>query len=413
MYRWGLLCSAMMTMSLAAGTAAAQGLHGGGMPSQEIEVLSRDGNPTIPFELVNNHVIIPISVSGSKFQVILDTGMPMSGLMLYGTEVVENLQLEYGSMKARIGGAGGDGKFIEASVAQGVTVDVENVRMKNSTVIVAPPISHFTFYHDGVIGASLFNNFVVEIKYDEQRITLHDPDTYTPPDSATALPLTFKHNIPFAEVTVTMEDGHKVPLTVAVDLGASHAISLNVDSTDAIAVPENTIHAVIGRGVGGVVRGEVGRIRRLDLGDIALTDVVATFPVADHQHPGGMDSRNGNLGDGVLKRFNVTFSYALERMFLTPNREFEAPFEWDMSGMRLEPLDDTALRIDSILGGSPAEKAGLAEDDVVTHVNGRAVSVQNMIEIRKLMKRDGAVLEIRATRAGKPIEVKLELRRLI
>ena len=36
-----------------------------------------------------------------------------------------------------------------------------------------------------------------------------------------------------------------------------------------------------------------------------------------------------------------------------------------------------------------------------------------MFEIRKLMKREGAVLEIEATRAGKPIEVKLELRRLV
>ena len=126
-----------------------------------------------------------------------------------------------------------------------------------------------------------------------------------------------------------------------------------------------------------------------------------------------MDSRNGNLGDGVLKHFDVTFNYALKNMLLIPNREFEAPFEWDMSGMRLEPMDDTALRIESIVVGSPAELAGLEKDDVVTHVNGRAVSAKEMFEIRKLMKRDGAVLEIEATRAGEPIEVKLELRRLV
>jgi hypothetical protein len=383
------------------------------MSAAEIEVRSSDGRIMIPFDLQNNHVIIPISVRGSKFEVILDTGMPMDGLMLFGTEAVESLELEYAAMKARIGGAGSEGKHLEASVATGVTVDVEDVRLKNATVIVAPPIAHFTSYHAGVIGASLFNNFVVQIDYDKRQIHLHDPKTYTPPDQAVALPLTFNHNIPYTEATVMTADGRKVPVTLVVDLGASHAVSLNVDSTDEIAVPDNAISTVIGRGVGGKVRGRVARIRGLELGGIALDDVVATYPVSDHQNPGGMDSKNGNLGDGILKRFNVTFDYAHKRMLLLPNREFEAAFEWDMSGMWLEPGDDAALRVGSIIVNSPAEQAGLAIDDVVTHINGRAVSAEDMVEIRQMMKRDGTVVEIAGTRAGKPIEVKLRLRRIV
>ena len=403
----------MIVMFLAAGPVLAQHGHRGGMPPPEIEVLSGDGTVVIPFELVNNHVIIPISVKGTKFDVILDTGMPMSGLMLFGTEAVEKLDLEYGPMKVQIGGAGGEAARLEARLALGVTVDIEDVRMKNTTVIVAPPIPHFTSYHAGVVGAALFNNFVVHIDHDEQRIHLYDPEAYSPPDGAVALPLTFSHNIPYTEVAATTADGRRIPLTLVVDIGASHAVSLNLDSTDAIAVPDRAIRTVLGRGVSGEVRGQVGRIRGLDLGGIALTDVVATFPVSDHQHPGGMDSRNGNLGDGVLKRFNVTFDYSRKKMLLIPNRQFGAPFEWDMSGMRLEPGEDNALRIQSLVADSPAEKAGLAVDDVVTHVNGRAVSDKDMVRLRKLMKRDGSVLKVTVTREGKPIKVKLKLRRIV
>lgn len=405
----------MSIFLLAAGGATAQeGRHGGGgMPAAEVEIRSADGRVTIPFELKNNHVIIPISVNGSKFDVILDTGMPMDGLMLYGTDRVEKLGLEYAGFKARIGGAGSESNHIEADIAMGVTIDVGDLRLKNATTIVAPPMHHFTSYHDGVIGASLFNNFVVDINYDENRIELYDPESYSPPKSAAAVPLTFDHNVPYAEVAVTTVDGRKVPLTVVVDLGASHGISLNVDTSDAIAVPAKAVRTIIGRGVGGEVRGQVGRIRGLNLGGISLANVVATFPDREHQHPGGMNSRNGNLGDGVLNRFNVIFDYAHERMLLVPNEQFGDPFEWNMSGMRLEAGEDASLRIDSIIQNSPAAKAGLAVDDVVTHVNGRAVTSEDMFELREQMKQAGEILEIAVTRAGKPLEVKLKLRRMV
>jgi hypothetical protein len=406
--------AAMGVFLLAAGGAAAHGQHGGGgMPASEVEVRSADGRISIPFELKNNHVIIPISVNGSKFDVILDTGMPMDGLMLYGTDRVEKLGLKYADFKALIGGAGGEGKDMEADVASGVTIDVADLRLKNATTIVAPPLHHFTSYHDGVIGASLFNNFAVDINYDDGRIELYDPESYSPPAKAVSVPLTFEHNVPYVDVTVTTDKGREIPLNVVVDLGASHGISLNVDTTDDIDVPARAVRTVIGRGVGGEVRGQVGRIRNLDLGGVSLTDVVATFPDSDHQHPGGMNSRNGNLGDGVLKHFNVTFDYAHKRMLLVRNDQFGEPFEWDMSGMRMQPDEDAALRIESIIDDSPAAKAGLAVDDVVTHVNGREVTPDNVFEIRKQMKRAGEVLEITATRAGKPIEVKLKLRRMV
>jgi hypothetical protein len=379
----------------------------------EFEVLSEDGGLTLSFELINNHLIIPVSVKGSRFEVILDTGMPISSLLLYGTEDVERLDLSYGPMRVRVGGAGGDGEPLEASLAHGAAVDIGKARMKNATVLVLPPIQRLMSYHDGVIGAAIFDSFVVQIDYDEQRIHLHDPETYSPPDDVAVLPVTFRHRIPFAKVRVTTGEGREIPLEVAVDLGASHAISLNIDTDERLAVPDKALRTVVGRGVGGEIRGQVGRVGSLAFAGFTFVDVVATFPDAEHQHPGGMDSKNGNLGSGMLKRFNVTFDYPNERMLLAPNERFEEPFEWDMSGMRLEPLATTGLRVEDLIANSPAEKAGLAVGDVVTHVNGRPASERNLFELKKLMQQDGAVLEITATRNGKPLELKLKLRRLV
>ena len=116
--------------------------NGWGPPPPEFEIRSDDGVVRLPFRLANNHLILQIEIDGTPLEVILDTGMPMNGLMLLTNDKVEGLDLPYGPGKARIGGAGGDGSHLEASIAPGVTVDVGAVRMKNTMVIVAPPLQH-------------------------------------------------------------------------------------------------------------------------------------------------------------------------------------------------------------------------------------------------------------------------------
>jgi hypothetical protein len=293
-------------------------------------------------------------------------------------------------------------------------VDIGPVRMTNTTMIVMPPIEGISLYHHGVIGLALFENFVVGINYDESKLHLYDPATYTAAKGATEVPLSFhgQRGVPYVDLKVKAANGQATDLEVVVDLGASHTLSLNMDSIEQFAIPASTVSRRIGHGVSGPVLGQVGRIGALEIGGFAFENVVATFPISEHQHPGGMDSKNGNLGSGILKRFNVTFDYANKRMLLEPNKSFEAPFEWDMSGMRLKPVE-TGLRIDDLVAGSPAADAGLAVDDVVTHVNGEPASTKNMFELRDMMKRDGTEMKIKATREGRPVEVKLTLRRMV
>ena len=135
-------------------------------------------------------------------------------------------------------------------------------------------------------------------------------------------------------------------------------------------------------------------------------------PGDEHQHPGGMDSRGGNLGSGVLKRFNLAIDYANSRILLTPNKGNRAPFEWDMSGLRLYPHAG-GMRVEAVLQDSPAAKAGVTVDDMVTHVNGRPVTRKDFENVRQLMRRDGSTIELTTERDGKTRKVKLQLRRMV
>ncbi len=411
--RTSLILTVALILTAATGPTLAQ--HGGaGMFGEpEFEVRSDDGTVTIPFELINNHLIIELSLRGETFDVILDTGMPVSAVALYATDRVNELDLKFGSMEIGVAGAGG-GDPIPARLATGETLDVGALRMTNTTMIVMPPIEGISRYHQGIIGAALFENFVVGIDYDKRELHLYDPANYTAPESAVEVPLTFhgRGRVPYVDLKVTAVGGQVADLEMVVDLGASHTLSLNMDSIEQFAVPASTISSKIGHGVSGPVLGRVGRIDALEIGGVTLANVVVTFPISEHQHPGGMDIKNGNLGSGILKRFNVTFDYANKRMLLEPNESFDTPFEWDMSGMRLEAAE-IGLRIGDLVAGSPAADAGLAVDDVVTHVNGEPVSTENLFELRESMKRVGTEMQIKATREGRPVEVKLTLRRLV
>ena len=98
--KWVLVFAVMLvTTAVSAQEHRARGM----LPEPKLELLTEDGELSLPFELINNHLIIPVKLQGSTFKVILDTGMPMSGLALYETEQVKNLELNRSPIRAQIG----------------------------------------------------------------------------------------------------------------------------------------------------------------------------------------------------------------------------------------------------------------------------------------------------------------------
>ena len=375
-------------------------------------VTAEDGVPEIPFRLINNHLILSILVNASgPVDAVLDTGMPTPGLALYEGPRTRDVELDFDpSMQVQVAGAGGSGGRLNARMATGATLELEGLIIRDVRVIALPEMDDFGGYHNAIIGYSLFERFVVELDYDRRIMRLHEPASFEPPSAAHVLPLIMRNRLPFVSVLVTPRDGEAYDAEVVVDLGASHAISLNTDSSEAISIPEESLDAVLGHGLSGPVEGKVGRLAALELAGARLADVLASFPIGEHQHPRGMDSRQGNLGSDVLRRFTTIFDYSRERMILVPNRSFSEPFEWDHSGLKLGA--GRALEVVSIVAGSPAEKAGIQVGDVLTHVDGSRVGAADYGTIRDVLTGDGEV-DLTFERSGKAYQKTIKLRRMI
>ncbi len=403
----------LMAGSLASAEANAQS-HGYGAPADAttFTITAADGVPEVPFDLINNHLVLPLSVNGSEpLAVVLDTGMPAAGLALYAGDLTRQLPISFDpSIAARVGGAGGEGHRLTAQVAMSESLSLPGLRLDQARILMLPEMPGFTAYHQGILGYSLFGRFVVEIDYDRRLLRLHEPSEYVPPEGAIVLPLELRNNLPYVSVRVSADGVQWFEAQVVVDLGASHAVSLNSDASKRIVVPESAIATVLGHGLSGEIEGHIGRIAGLDLGGAVLQDVLTSFPMGGHQNPRGVDSLDGNLGSDVLKRFNTTFDYAGGRMILVPNESFETPFRFDRSGLRLSYSGEP--RVEQILAGSPAEEQGLRVDDLLTHVNGEAVSGKEMHLVRQRLREDGEV-RLSFLRNGESLERTLTLRRLI
>lgn len=383
-----------------------------GAAQQSTESASEDtASFTIPLGSSDGYVVLPISINGSKpLPILLDTGMPAPGIALFDGPHVEELDLDYLAMRAQVGGAGG-GKSYEARISVGATFDIGGAKIENSRLIVMPHIPYFDIGLAGIIGYEALDAFAVSVDYDEKVITLTQPDAFEAPEGATAVPLEIKGNMPHVEVRLPRGDEQGESLRLVLDTGARHAVSLSL-SHPAVSIPEGAVERHVGRGLSGALRGSIGRIEALQLGGHRLDSVVASFLDAEGDAAHGRGS-DGNLGIGLLDRFNFALDYASKTLYLTPHKDHERPFEADMSGMTVESEDGVELRVAEVLAGSPAAEAGIAVGDRVLAIDGEALTGSDQMRFSDRLRKAGdIILEIESEGADAR-KVELTLRRMI
>ncbi len=203
------------------------------------------------------------------------------------------------------------------------------------------------------------------------------------------------------------------PMRVRVGGAGGNGAAAEARIATGVTLRTGALDSRIGRGMSGAITGKVGRITALVLGGHRLPGVVATYPDSAFENPRGLDSRNGNLGGGVLGRFNVAMDVGGSRAFLMPNRRFVAPFDWDMTGLQFDMREAGRIEVAEVLPGSPAASAGIAPGDRLIAVDGVAAEPRALLRARPRFREAGRVLSLTLRRDGRDRVVKIELRRLV
>jgi hypothetical protein len=264
---------------------------------------------------------------------------------------------------------------------------------------------------DGIVGYELIKRFIAQVEYARERLTFTLPAAFREPAGATAIPITFDGGTPQVEGEL---DGIKGLFTI--DTGSRASLSVNGPFAREHGLEAKhgaPFEAMSGWGVGGGTRSLIARARELKLGGVAISAPVIDIALGEK---GALDNRYlaGNVGGGVLRRFDVTFDYNRQRMYLQPNADSAKPDTYDRAGMWLNGEGD-AFKVMDVVKGGPAAQAGLQTGDEVLALDGKGAKELSLPEIRTRFRTaaPGTTVKLEVRSGGEVKDLELRLRELV
>ncbi len=376
----------------------------------------------IPFEFHSNLIIVPVQINGSDtLHFILDTGVSTTLITDPKALSTQNLNL---TRSVVLAGAG-EGENVTAHVALDNTLSMNRMKANHQNMLVLDEdFLHLSEYVGvpvhGIFGYEVFNNFVVTIDFNRKELILEKPGRYKyRKRKGEQYPITIEDTKPFTDAVALFADGREHPIRVIIDTGAGHALLLDQTSDNKIRLPEKVIRTQLGRGLNGVINGNLGRINRIKFGRFELDNIVASFPDSASFGSKLPDryERQGNVGCELLRRFRVTMNYHDGYMVLKPiQRRLRETFEHDMSGLEIKAMGNGYKNyfVNGVSNDSPAKLAGLEEGDQILFINDHAAEDVSVSEIYKMLQKgDGKPVELLLKREGKIFFARFILHRVI
>ncbi|MEH6587114.1 MAG: aspartyl protease family protein [Halioglobus sp.] len=351
---------------------------------------------TVPFTLIDNHIILPVQVNGSEtMSFVLDSGAGATVVM--DSRKTRSLALQ-SSSQITVSGVG-TGPDPVANIVRDTRLTLGSLQLEGQSVVHLPIDSVPFFidlddvYFDGVIGAPFFSRFTVAIDYDLMQVTFSEPATAQDDETLASdwhsIPLEIQGGVPYLAAELTNTDGELVAVRLLADTGARGAVLLSHGTHQGLPLP-TAYFETMSQGLSGDIAGRMTMSDSLVLGNYPLE----VLPV-DYALAGGEDESNSNglVGNEVLRRFNLIFDYHNERLLLSPNQLFTEPMFADRSGLQIRPHQLGGI-IRQIAPGSGASDSGLQVGDIITTFNTTPVSMHTIGELKRALASDAASIEL-------------------
>jgi hypothetical protein len=418
--------------------------------SQSIWDFSQNKNKiVIPFQLLNNSIIVQPKVNNIPLNLILDTGSAYN--ILFAFPEKDSIVFSNTS-KIKITGPGMN-EPTDAYISKNNKVEFKSLSSKKLDVILMLE-DKYSFTTSigipvhGILGADFFMDNIVEIQYDAKRIVVYRKETkrynrkilnYKP------LPFILKEKKPYIPVNITIEDKEQQNLELLVDTGLSDG--LWVFEKELKLKNKKYIEDYLGAGIGGDVFGKRVRFKNINFSDFEFQEPIISIPDSiSFLKKNIVTSRDGSVGGEILKRFNVVFNYSKQLMYLDKNSNFNNKFYYNMAGFNIhhngvdvieeriqsdlptgsknltELIYDNSkvnfkyvlkpgIEISYIRKNSVADKAGLKVDDKIISINKKKAASYKLTDILEILqKKTDEIITMEIDRNGKKITVELLLK---
>lgn len=427
-----------------------------GWSQNGFELVSKKKKISIPFKFINNLVIIPVEVNGTKLNFLLDTGV--SETLLFSLDESEQVMFE-NIERIQFSGFGNREPF-EGLKSSNNKVYVKDYVDNNHTIYIVLDqdiniSSQVGFPINGIIGRRFFENNPIEIRYRKNKIIIYD--TITSVSSKIKkkyekIPISIEEGKPYVQTKVGFEN-HKDQLDakLLIDTGNSDALWLFQEKNESVIIPEKNYIDFLGKGFSGNIYGKRARLQSFELGKFKFKKPLISFP--DSTATIGLqmvENRVGSIGSEIMKRFNAIYDYKNGVIYLDKNGNFITPFNFNMSGLDVqheglqwvketyeekkassqvsfESSGNTVKRdlqyrfelkpsysILSVRKGSPADLAGLKQGDIIIKINSNYAHYYTLQEIKDILRsEEGRTVTIEVERKGIIIKTRFQLKSII
>lgn len=301
-------------------------------------VITNQDKVIIPFQFINNIIIIPVMVNGVELQFVLDSGMGET--LLFS---LENKEVNFNNVeKFSFNGLGG-----EASV-EGLQSSKNIVSISGNFIDTSHKIyivsnedfnisTHLGVPVNGIMGYDFFKSYPVEINYIQHRMYVHiGLEKIKNIGRYQSLPITLEKKKPYTQVTLHIKS-KDIPAKMLLDLGNSDAVWIFPKTIEGLQYKGAQFEDYLGRGFNGDIRGRRGRIHSVTLGKYTLNKPIVAFPDQKSlQSISLAKDRGGSIGTEIISRFNIIMDYPGNRFYFKKNKYFNYPFKYNMSGLDIK-----------------------------------------------------------------------------
>jgi hypothetical protein len=338
------------------------------------------------------------------FNFILDTG---SGGISLDSTTAETYQIPHIPSGRYIYGIAGVRKVDYAKNQTlsfpGLTVDSLDFYINNYEVLT----SVYGTKIDGIIGFSFFSRYIVKVNFDSLKVSIFEPGFIRYPNKGTLLRPNFK-GLPV--IPLMVRDSKKINSHFYFDTGAGlcFLISKQLKDDSSVLLKKRKPMPIEVQGLGGKKRMQLTIMKEVNIGSYKFRQV-PTYILDDEFNILAYPRLGGLIGNDILRRFNLIINYPQKEIHLCPNSHFRDPFDYSYTGMTMYDVNG-AVVVDDIIEGSPADKSGLQNGDVIMAINN---NFSAHIEVYKnLLQKTAEKIEILVTRNNRPILLSLKVGRI-
>ncbi|MEZ4908317.1 MAG: aspartyl protease family protein [Saprospiraceae bacterium] len=414
---------------------------GNTLTSAKIEPPSR---MEIPFEYYNGLIKINVKINGVKLKFIYDTGAEHT--ILTNNEIAGILNLK---ITRELDIKGADLKNnIKAYITQPIVIELfktntskhklnfsddkneqsqyevrENkISFSKQTQILILDSNIFsddlmTSDISGIIGASFFDNVLVEIDYKKAKIILYLNDKKVNFKGFEKIDSYFAGNKPHIITDVKINEGDtSSKANLLLDTGCSIPILLLEKTDETFKRPENSKQGQLGIGLGGEISGWIGLTNTIRFNDFEFKNMITKFHSPDTNLI-CLDNtiRDGLIGNEMMKNFTVLIDYRKKELYFKPNKNYNKKTKNDRSGLTIfaTGTDLNEYYVKSVIKDSPASEAEILSGDKIIKIGNLSSKFWTLERITKtLKKKEGKKIKMVILRQDKKIKKEFHLREM-